>query len=276
MNVEHLRGDDWRIDNGFLLANGVRIPIISGGAGDTEVDDPPADPPVDDDPPADPPADPAADARAEADRERAERLRLEGEVRALREKTNGPGQPPSFEDRQRAIEQDFASGKLTEAQRIDKLADLRVDQRLSERDAAAAQAKPVEVAGERLDALLTQYPDLNTPGSELLTKVSAQLRDLAGLGFDPKDVRTQLLATERVVGGHRMGGGTGREFHRQRTPTGGHGGHGGGNGGDGGKPDPLKHVPKAQVDHWKALGYTRDQMIAEAPYVKARPARGFV
>ena len=57
---------------------------------------------------------------------------------------------------------------------------------------------------------------------------------------------------------------------------GGGAGTGTGKEGGGGKEDPLKSIPKSQIAYWERLGYTRDQMVAEAPYVKARPHRGFV
>lgn len=32
--------------------------------------------------------------------------------------------------------------------------------------------------------------------------------------------------------------------------------------------DPLKNIPKVQIDFWQRMGYTREQMIAEAPYYR--------
>ncbi len=37
---------------------------------------------------------------------------------------------------------------------------------------------------------------------------------------------------------------------------------------DGGKADPLKNIPKVQIEHWTRMGYNKEQMIAEAPYYR--------
>jgi hypothetical protein len=37
---------------------------------------------------------------------------------------------------------------------------------------------------------------------------------------------------------------------------------------DQGKADPLKNIPKVQIDHWARMGYSREQMIAEAPFYR--------
>lgn len=37
--------------------------------------------------------------------------------------------------------------------------------------------------------------------------------------------------------------------------------------------DPLKSVPGVYLEHWKQLGYTREQMIEEAQYITPRAAR---
>ena len=277
--------DEWRIDGRWLIAGDLRVPIISGGAGEGDEGTAGAEGGEGDTPGAEGgegggtnTPDPLVAARAEAERERADRLRLEGENKALREAAT---RPPAEESRpltREDVESQFAAGQITEAQRIDLIADLRVQSTLATRDAQEAANRPRALAADRLDTYLTKYPDLNVPGSDLLAKVTAEMRDLATMGLDPQDVRTQLIATERVVGGHQLGGGmNGREFNRGKIPTGGAGGGtGGGAGGPGVKKDPLAHVPKAQIEYWKTRGYTKEQMEAEAPFVTPRPARGFI
>ena len=214
----------------------------------------------------------AAELRAQ---ERERGARLEGELLAERRAraeagTSGPKRPEDLtaaelDEAGVAIENDAT---LTEGQKIRGLARveaLKIDRTRRERE---EKARPIVNAERKLDEYIDKYPDLNIRGSELLRKVSAEAgRLVRELGLADNDPRTQLLAVEHVVGGHQLGGGAGREFARRRIPVGG-AGAGGGDGAGGGKPDPLKSIPKWQIDHWTGLGYTQAEMEAEAAFFK--------
>ena len=264
----------------WLRARGLR-PIA--GASDEPPADPSGDPPADPSsaPPTDPPQ-PAPEELLAKERERA--ARLEGELAALRTQKATPAKPA--EDTKapltaEAIETAFAASQISDAQRIQLHSQVAVDAALRTRDEKDARERPLRSAADKLAGYVTKYPDLSVRGSELLAKVSAELPGvIADFGFDAEDPRAQVLAVERVVGGHRLGGGGGvedrREFERRRTPTGGAGSGPAGDGGRGTKSDPLKDVEKLypdQVRFWDRLHYSEEQRRGEAPLVLARRAR---
>jgi hypothetical protein len=177
-----------------------------------------------------------------------------------------PAEPPLTPD---LVEGAWQRGEITEAQRIGLHAQLAADRLLATRAEQERQARTTHATNQRFSEYTAQYPELLDRSSPLLRKVSDavyELRDLYGL--DPNDLRTQVLGIERVVGGHRLGGGTdSRELTRRRAPVTGGPGTAGTDAGSGPSRDPLREVPPEQVEFWKRRGYSREQMLAEAQFV---------
>ncbi len=240
------------------------------------------------------------DPAAENARLREENARLAGELSGLRT------QPRHAEPAQRRVEtmtlaqvdenadtltaDELATAASSIAKKIDDseiaagygarlLGRLEAVRFARQRDARDAATRPIRNAETKLAAHLEKYPELKRAGSELHGKVMAELATVADeFGFDRGDPRAQVIAVERVVGGHHLGGGmNGREIARRRTPTGGVGAGAGGDGGGGGTKDPVKEVERLypdQMTYWRRMGYSADDMKAEAPLVLQRRAAG--
>jgi hypothetical protein len=103
--------------------------------------------------------------------------------------------------------------------------------------------------------------------------VSAEIDNLVEReGLDPDDKRTQLRAIERVLGATVVAGAR-REVIRTRIPVSGVPGGTPGNEQTPTTEDPLKDIAPEYLAHWRRLGYTREQMIAEAAYVYKAPRK---
>ena len=229
----------------------------------------------------------AAESADDTARLREDRARLEGENAALRASASRPAksdQPRRIEDLTPAeIEQtateiagQIDAGTLTASQgarALARLEALRLDKERGERE---ARERPVRRATEHVASYIGRYPDIGQAGSELHGKVIAELRGVTeDFGFTVDDPRAHVLAIERVVGGHKLGGGMDdRERMRRRVPVGG-AGSGGGGGDQGGekKPDPVKEVERLypdQLTYWNNMGYSAADRAGEAPIVLAR------
>lgn len=198
--------------------------------------------------------------------------RLEGELAALRrpapespkDKADRPIEDFSIAELDQAatdVEAKLDAGTLTNTQAMRLFGRIEAARLQRQRDDNDARARPIRKATEKLEGYLDKYPDLREPRSELMGKVRVQIRDVVDeLGFSADDPRVQVIAVERVVRGHQMGG-DGREFRRRQVPTGGASGGGAGSGsggGDGRRVDPLKGVPQSVVDYWQSHGWIPD------------------
>ena len=261
--------DETRDIEAELKALGLRP--IAGGMDDPPNDDPPGDPPSD--PPADvdPPAPPAID--PEVARLREENARLAGRLEEVARPKPEPVKPKVYTPAE--VEELFSNQQITDVQRIAYYSDRNYEARRAQERETAAREAPEHAAAQDLQEYIDKHPDLSNPDSELIGKVKVELGHLAArYGKDTTTKLTQLEAVRNVVGGHRLGGPVdNREFTRRRQ-LGSSGGGPAGDQGGGGKRDPLKDVPAAQIEHWTRAGYTREQMIAEAPFVRRVPRSG--
>lgn len=263
------------------------LPLIAGAS-----DDPPADPPLD--PPADPPTDPPADPppptieeRLVQERERA--ARLEGELAALRAQPKPPAAPnkdrtldeltaEELDVTASKIEQQIDAGEITAGRGARILGQIEAARGARLREARETRERPLRTAEGKLAEQIRKHPELRQAGSDLLTKVTAELPAVEEeFGFGPDDPRAQLIAVERIVG--RLGGGSGmdgREFARRNAPTGGVGTGPAGGGDRRVTTDPVAEVEKLYPDqarYWDRLGYSADERKREAPLVLARRGR---
>lgn len=216
---------------------------------------------------------------------REENARLSGEVAALRTPPKPADKgarrledltPVEIEQTATEIAGQIDAGTLSASQgarALARLEALRLDQERHQRETAN---RPVRRAQERVAEYIGRYADLAQAGSELHGKVIAELRGvMEDFGFAADDPRAHVLAIERVVGGHKLGGGMDdRERMRRRVPVGGAGPGGGGPETETGKkPDPVKEVERLYPDqmvYWKNMNYSAADMAAEAPLVLSR------
>lgn len=174
---------------------------------------------------ASPPPQPAA----EELRELRDRLaRAEGELSVLRSQPKPETPKPVQRVTREQVEQAFTNGQITDAQRIEHIADIRYQERRDAERFEEAREAPERAAEEDIAPYIKKYPDLADPNSELIGLVKAELaRRQRRYGDNPASKLAQLHAVEAVVGGHHLGGNgveTNREFTRRRQTLGGGGG----------------------------------------------------
>lgn len=216
-------------------------------------------------PEPDPTPEPSAvDLLAEA-RERA--ARLEGEIAALRAaQAPKPVQTAQTRYTPDQIETAYQANQITDVQRIAAHARLQAEEVHRQGEATRRRDEAARHVQAALQGYYAEHPELTVTGSALQRQVVAEFGVLAQRDptLDPNNPATALLAIERVLGPKRIT--DARELGRRRMPVGGVGG-GMGSGPTGAKADPLAKMPKALLAQWQRQGYTRAQMLEEAPYV---------
>lgn len=208
---------------------------------DPDQDTPPQDQPSPDSPLPDP--------VAQLDQERAERLRLEGENRQLRDqltaKPREPAKPEPAGLTAEEVEKALQGGEITQAQAMRLLARIESRQAAQEHEAERTQQDALARATTKISRYVSQNPELKDRNSPLMRRVAQELRLVeADYGMNPEDPRAQALAIERVVG-PRPGGDTvqdEREYERLRRS----GGLGGFDAGEAGGRRPHEPQPKSK------------------------------
>ena len=123
-------------------------------------------------------------------------------------------------------------------------------------------------AVSEVNQYLDKIPALGTPGSPEHARVRRAAVEIADdMGLDLSDPRVQRLACRQALGTLDRIAKTSdlREFDRKHADT--HVETQGGGGTRQPSSDPLKHVPKALMDHWKKLNYSPERMKGELPYI---------
>ena len=196
------------------------------------------------------PADPAElasppDPREEIERERAERLRLEGENRQLREQLKPPPAAPSQDDlTPEKIEETYQKGEITESHRIRLLAKAEARAEIQAQQRLSAEQRTVTSANRKIQQAVSTYPELRDRQSPLMRQVADELAVLVEeYGMSADDPRTQALAIERTTEGKGSTMSDTREHDRLRR-GGGLGGFGGGD--DRGKDRHSQPEPKTK------------------------------
>lgn len=212
------------------------------------------------------------DLAAQLEAERIARARAEGELTALRDRKPEPPKSDAFDlNTIEGVEAAYKKGLLDDGDRTRRLARIEARQEIEAQQREQHTQRLVDDARDKAAKLLDDYPGLADPATPLGKKAIEKLRGVVqSTGLDGKDPRALALALELAVGG----GPTvdAKEYERRRRPSSGPAG-GGDAGEGGGKPDPLKSVPAEIMQHWKSLNYSREQMLAEAPYVRRAPRR---
>ena len=228
----------------------------------TEPTEVPVTPPVEPSPP---------DPSALLEQERLRSARLEGELAALRAAPKAPPPPSAAPMTPELVHAAFEKGEITQLQRDLWIADYQAEIRLQHQRTLDATAEAQRRAESTLTQYLAAYPDLAKPDSALMRQVGAELQAMVREeGADAQDVRVQVRAVKSVLGALRTK--DPRDFQRERIPAGSQSFSPGGGGPTEPKGDPLAHVSPAQLAHWRRLGYSEAEMVAEAPFVKVRSA----
>lgn len=217
---------------------------------------------------------PPPDLAAELEAERARRADLE--ARLARLESERPAATSTAEPTRETpitpelVEQAFARGEITDAQRQQWHAKLAIEAAQSEQASRAA----VQGASDRLAAALTQYPELRSSSSELFLAVNPEVHRLAReLGLDARDVRVQALAVERVLAQRGLAM-TAREADRTLRPVAGTpGGRAGAPAAPLKKEDPTRGVPPSMVQQWQAWGWSEGDVAEAAGRHRARMDR---
>lgn len=134
-------------------------------------------------------------------------------------------------------------------------------------------AQRAQVAGAEVDRYMAEIPQLNDRASEEFRRVHGVVRELAAeLGLSTDDARVQRRALQLTFGPveklqrSKHAAETTRVKSDTYVETG-----AGPVPGKASAGDLLKHVPQAYKDHWKTLGYTEAEMLAEAKYIRPTP-----
>jgi hypothetical protein len=222
----------WRQAGSWWIGpGGARFPVIAGGS-DAE-----PTPTVVVDPPAD--AAPAETPEQRIARLEADNARLSGQVEILSTRpasaaavAAAPANPETgeailtaFANGQLAYDAALArvdtlynGGKLTDGARVQLVAELAAERRQREREVQGARANQEARVKGRMRELMAKYPDLRVAGSPLILDVSAEIdRLVADLGYDADDLRTQVVAIERVTSAPAAS--SAHDFSRRRIPT---------------------------------------------------------
>ena len=223
--------------------------------------------------------------------EREQRISAEARAEALAEMRQAPAAPATpekpafqiFSDEQvsQAVEQGVITpvqASIYVAKRETHLAHEAAEKtRREEATRTQLQTAALQVeqkASQELDAYKKLYPTLTTGEHPRWGEIQAAYTDLRNRGLSDT-LTTQALAVRLVLGTVETT--TKQEetvrMARERQASDFHSEGGGGSeaGGKGNGGDPLAKVPQRYKDFWKSRGYTREEMIAEAKFI--RPER---
>ena len=220
------------------------------------------------------PLEPGGERWNEIYRERSEYKRradaLQSELDEAR-KHQPPAQPQTYSQDQ--LQQWVDQGKITPAQMAGQLALQAKDMAKSEIRQELRQDQIRSVANAAVNTYLAKLPALHDRTSPEFARVAASAQDIADeLGLPVTDLRVQHRALRETFGPPDKLARVerDRDFDRRHADT--HTETGGGGGRRPDTKDPLKDVEPARLQHWERLGYTREQMVKEAAFIR-RPLR---
>lgn len=116
------------------------------------------------------------------------------------------------------IDELYKAGRLTDRGYQEAITDLRTRQNFLDEERQRLGAQQQTTVRDRMRELFKAHPDLKVEGSALVLDVAREIDDLVKtMGYDAEDLRTQVLAIERVVG--RPATPSAHEFDRLRRPV---------------------------------------------------------
>lgn len=146
----------------------------------------------------------AKDAETKLQQIREEKARLEGQLEATRTAAAVPESKPEPRLTWTQLEAGIAEGKITQAQALDyrdetiqKALEAKFEQKL--REDRSTRDRTTTVSGE-LDQYKQAIPAVLAQGTPERQKVEREFSYLVSLGYDAKDLRTELLACRTALG----------------------------------------------------------------------------
>lgn len=202
-----------------------------------------------------------------------EAARLQGELDASRrQQPQQTQQQPQFytpNDLQALLDQ----GKITPAVMTAQIAWQERQIAKQEMRQEFFQAERLRTAGAEVNRYLSEMPKLSDTGSEEFRRVNVLTREIADeLQLPAEDPRVQRRALQIAFGPvdklvkSRVASETTRTQSDTYVESG-----GGGRGVPQVSKDPLKDIPTSYKAHWEKLGYSHEQMVEEAKYIRPTP-----
>ena len=196
--------------------------------------------------------------------------RLEGQAQVAARPTAAP-QKTYYEPQELQVLVD--QGRISPAVMADQLAWQRTQQGIQQVTQTMKWQQTAQTALAEVHQYIEKLPSLAHTTSPEFAKVARAAHEIADeMGLRVEDPRVQRRALRETFGTldkmtkvEQAG-----DFNRAHADTHVETGRGGGQSDRRGAPDPLKGVPKAQIEFWKSKGYSQKQMEAEAPFVKRR------
>lgn len=213
------------------------------------------------------------DARREAQAMRERVARLEGQQSVTQQQAQPKQEFYTAEQLQGYVD----AGKISPAKMADQLAWQRAELKGREMVQQQHVMARHQTALNEVNQYIAKMPALMNQGSPEFATVARAAREVAedmGLSVDNPVVQRRALreafgSIDKVAKQTQA-----REVARQGSDT-----FTETSGGGGGDTDttaaknPLKGVPQHYLDHWKRVGYTHQQMVDEAKYIKPRRTR---
>ena len=190
---------------------------------------------------------------------------LQSRLHQLETKPAAPATPAQAIPTLEQVQTLYDRGQLTEQQKDQWLvyhAEERANQRLTQ---TITQVASLTRAQATTDTYMKAMPTLSDTGSEDFKALAMTYAELMGKGR-PHSVETQADALRMTFGPLtrlKEKESPSPEHTRQRADTFLEGAGGGGRMAS--ETNPLKDVPERQIAYWKKQGYTKAQMVQEAP-----------
>lgn len=209
------------------------------------------------------------DARREAQELRERLARLEGEVQATKPADKPAERMYTPEEMQALVD----AGRITPMKATQQIAWQQAELKAREERQQRQVEDRQRVALNEVNQYVDKLPGLRNSSSPEFAKVARIAQDIADdMGKPTSDPIVQRRACREAFGSlERLAkAATVRETTRQNADTHVETSGGGGSVTTTSTKDPLKDVPQHYKDHWKRLGYSQQQMIDEAQYLRPR------
>ncbi len=211
------------------------------------------------------------DARREAGDLRERLSRLEGQMSVAKPPTPAP-QHYTEAQLQAAVD----TGKITPAQMASQISWQHNQNMAAEIERRSELKARNQSALNEINEYVNKVPALMQTSSPEFAKVSQAAREIAAeMGKEVTDPIVQRRACREALGSLEQVTRFRKVADTARGNSNMDGENRGSNGqtNNAGKPDPLKDIPQMYKDHWKRLGYTQEQMVKEAAFIKPRRVR---
>lgn len=213
--------------------------------------------------------------------ERLKRQELERQLQEANQRLSQERRPAETPKKKTTVDDVVAAygeGRITEAEKDRYIAHLvteTAENRAVERFRQESETKAVsEKASTGITQYMERFPQLRDTSSGEFAKVKREYDFLLGMGYDDTD-RTQLVAMRTALGPveDRERRSRAEDISRETSTFSEGGGGGAGVLSDADKNNPLKDIPKEQIEYWQKKGYSEEEMKAEAPYVRRKPTQ---